>query len=205
MGRPKGKKSTTLHIWSDEEKAYLKEITPGRHYKEIHELMNKKFEYEFTLRQVTTAIKRYGLKTGFTGQFPKGNIPVNKGMKGLTGANKTSFKKGERPVNHKPVGSERVDADGYTLIKVAEPSTWKHKHRVIYEDKHGKIPKRSAVIFLDGNRSNFDIENLALVNRKKLLVLNKEGLIKNDAELTNAGLNVAELLIKTKEMRKKLK
>lgn len=31
------------------------------------------------------------------------------------------------PSNHKPVGSERIDSkDGYVLIKVAEPRTWKH-------------------------------------------------------------------------------
>ena len=35
--------------WSDEEKEYLKEITPGHHYAEIVELMNKKFDREFTV------------------------------------------------------------------------------------------------------------------------------------------------------------
>ena len=50
----------TRHTWTKEEKEYLGEITPGKHYKEILELMNKKFEYKFKLSQITSAIKRYG-------------------------------------------------------------------------------------------------------------------------------------------------
>ena len=61
-----------IHKWTDEEKAYLKSITPGNHHKEILELMNDKFEYNFSLRQISAAIKRYNLTTGFTGRFNKG-------------------------------------------------------------------------------------------------------------------------------------
>lgn len=86
-----------LHKWSKEEKEYLGEITPGRHYKEIVELMNKKFEYKFELQQILGAIKRYGYNTGFNGRFQKGHKTWNKGTKGLTGPNKTSFKKGNEP------------------------------------------------------------------------------------------------------------
>lgn len=82
-----------IHRWSEEEKKYLAEITPGKHYSEILELMNKKFKNTFTISQIKGAIGRYKLNTGFTGKFEKGNIPKNKGTKGLTGANKTSFKK----------------------------------------------------------------------------------------------------------------
>ena len=70
MGRPLGVKNKgPQHIWSDEEKQYLAEITPGRHYHEILELMTAKFCYDYTINQISGAIKRYGLKTGFTGRF----------------------------------------------------------------------------------------------------------------------------------------
>lgn len=203
MSRPKGKKSTTLHIWSDEEKAYLKEITPGRHYKDIHELMNKKFEYQFTFRQVAGAIKRYKFKTGYTGRFEKGSVPFNKGTKGLTGPNKTSFKKGNVPANHKSVGSERTDKDGYTLVKTAEPDRWELKQRIIYEKNKGKIPKGEMVIFLDGDRGNFDINNLELVSRNKLLTLNRNNLIKDDADMTRIGINIADVILKINDKKKK--
>ena len=45
--------------WSDEEKEYLKEITPGHHYVEIAELMNNKFDREFTVKLIKNAIGRY--------------------------------------------------------------------------------------------------------------------------------------------------
>ena len=64
------------HKWSKEEKAYLRKIVRGRHYKEIVELMNKKFEYQFNTDQIKNAINRYKLNTGFTGHFRKGNVPV---------------------------------------------------------------------------------------------------------------------------------
>ena len=50
-------------------------------------------------------------------------------------------------------------------------------------------------IFADGNKENFDIKNLLLVSRKELAVLNKNKLIKNDAELTNIGVTIAKVKI----------
>lgn len=141
MARTSGVKSSTFHIWSSEEKDYLREITPGRHYKEIVELMNAKFEYEFNLGQIKGAIARYKLNTGFTGYFPKGNIPFNKGTKGIMKANKTSYKKGNIPQTYKPVGTERITKDGYIEIKVKDPNVWKLKQRLIYEEHYGEIPK----------------------------------------------------------------
>ena len=143
--------------WSDKEKEYLKEITPGHHYAEIVELMNKKFDREFTFELVKNAIGRYKLNTGFNGRFKKGNVPANKGQKGVCakGAEKGWFKKGQVSINHKPVGSERIDVDGYTLIKVSEPNKWQLKHRVIYEKAYGPIPSNMAVIFL----TNFSAES----------------------------------------------
>lgn len=37
-GRKQGSKNKVFHIWSAEEKEYLKQITPGHHYKEIQGL-----------------------------------------------------------------------------------------------------------------------------------------------------------------------
>ena len=105
-----------VHYWSNEEKEYLKEITPGHHYREIMQLMNERFEYQFTYDQIKGAINRRKLHTGFNGQFKKGNTPFNKGTKGLTKGSRTSYKKGNVPANYRPVGSERVNIDGYVEI-----------------------------------------------------------------------------------------
>lgn len=187
------KNKRKLHIWTNEEKEYLKEITPGHHYKEIHKLFNEKFDLNLTIGQIKAAIGRYKLNTGFNGYFQKGYIPPNKGTKGLSKPNKASFKKGHKPSNLRPIGSERITKDGYTEIKVEEPNKWRLKHRVIWEKSNGKIPKGHTIIFGDGNKQNIDINNLILVTRKQLLILNRNRLIKGDIELTKVAINIAKV------------
>ena len=198
------------HIWSEEEKKYLKEITPGKHYKEIQELMKNKFNLEFTMNQIKGAICRYKLNTGFTGRFQKGDIPFNKGKsqkdymsaESIEKTKKTRFKKGQSPINWRPVGSERITKDGYTEIKIAEPNVWELKHKVLWEREHGSIPPKHVVIFADGNKENLDINNLMLISREKLLIMNTNELIKKDAELTKTGALIADVLIKVRRRKK---
>ena len=205
MGRPLGVKNKgPRHIWSDEEKQYLAEITPGRGYKEIQSMMSCKFGFDYTRHQIKGAITRNKLNTGRTGRFEKGRATWNKGTKGLTKANVTSFKKGQKPHNYKPLGSERITKDGYCEIKVSDTGRrWKSKHLVVYEKHHGKVPRGSVVIFLDGDKRNFDIDNLHLVTRNQLAMLNKNSLIQKDAELTKTAINVVDLMKKISAMEKK--
>ena len=205
MGRPLGVKNKgPRHIWSDEEKQYLAEITPGRGYKEIQSMMSCKFGFDYTHHQIKGAITRNKLNTGRTGRFEKGHATWNKGTKGLTKANVTSFKKGQKPHNYKPLGSERITKDGYCEIKVSDTGRrWRPKHVLIYEKHHGKVPKGSAVIFLDGDKRNFDIDNLYLVTRSQLAMLNKNSLIQKDADLTKTAINVVDLMKKISAMEKK--
>ena len=205
MGRPLGVENKgPRHIWSDEEKQYLAEITPGRGYKEIQSMMSCKFGFDYTHHQIKGAITRNKLNTGRTGRFEKGRATWNKGTKGLTKANVTSFKKGQKPHNYKPLGSERITKDGYCEIKVSDTGRrWKSKHLVVYEKHHGKVPRGSVVIFLDGDKRNFDIDNLHLVTRGQLAMLNKNSLIQKDAELTKTAINVVDLMKKISAIEKK--
>ena len=205
MGRPLGVENKgPRHIWSDEEKQYLAEITPGRGYKEIQSMMSCKFGFDYTHHQIKGAITRNKLNTGRTGRFEKGHATWNKGTKGLTKANVTSFKKGQKPHNYKPLGSERITKDGYCEIKVSDTGRrWKSKHLVVYEKHHGKVPRGSVVIFLDGDKRNFDIDNLHLVTRNQLAMLNKNSLIQKDAELTKTAINVVDLMKKISAIEKK--
>lgn len=204
-GRPLGSKNKIIHIWSEEEKEYLKKITPGHHYKEIQEIMKERFGLELTINQIKGAIGRYKLNTGFTGQFGKGHIPFNKDKKGICakGCEKTWFKKGNKPVNYKPIGVERVNIYGYTEIKVADPNKWRLKHQVIWEEHNGPVPKGYAVIFGDGNKHNLDINNLILISRQQLLILNKNNLIQKDANLTRTAVIIGDLYQKISERKVK--
>ena len=210
MGKSKGIKNTAVHIWSNEEKEYLAEITPGKHYKEIQELMKNKFNLEFTMNQIKGAICRYKLNTGFTGRFQKGDIPFNKdksqkdymSAESIEKTKKTRFKKGQSPINCRPVGSERITNDGYIEIKIAEPNVWKFKHLVVWEKENGPIPKGHALVFADGDKTNISLDNLLLVTRHQLLIMNNNKLIKNNSEVTKTGVLIAKVLIKANERRK---
>lgn len=191
------------HRWTTEEKEYLGEITPGRHYKEILDLMNKKFEYKFRLKQIEKAIFRFGYKTGIDTKYQKGHEPWSKGTKGLIKPNKTSFQKGCKPWNEKEIGSEKINSDGYVEVKIDKSNKWKLKQRVMYEKYHNvKLMPDDVVIFADKNKLNFEKDNLILVSKKKLLTMNKNNLIFNDKELTKTGVNIAELMIKINEREK---
>lgn len=186
-----------------EERDYLREITPGRSYAQITEMFNAKFENRITIVQVKTFIKNNKLKTGRTGYFEKGNTPHNKGKKRWwAGGEAAWFKKGNTPHNHKPVGSTRVTKYGYTKIKTAEPNKWRMLHAVIWENANGSAPKGHVVIFADGDRQNITLNNLILVSRAQLAMINKFKLISASAELTKTGALTAELILKLCAKRK---
>ena len=104
------------------------------------------------------------------------------------------FKKGHQPANHREVGSERTNVEGYVEIKVAEPNRWQLKHRVMYENYHNvKLKSTDVVIFLDGDKQNFDIENLALIDRGINAIMNHEGMRFANAEITRTEVNIAKL------------
>lgn len=137
--------------------------------------------------------KNHGFSSGLDGRFTPGSIPYNKGKKGVGGWEPTQFKKGNRPWNYQPIGSERVNGDGYVDIKIADPNKWKGKHILIWEEHNGPVPKGYAIIFGDGNRRNFNLDNLICVSRHQLLILNRNNLIQKDADLTRTGVIIADL------------
>lgn len=79
------------------------------------------------------------------------------------------FEKHHIPWNKVKIGSE-IEERGYIRVKISNhPKTrtrWRLKHHIIYEKYHPniKIGKTDRVIFLDGNKRNFDINNLKLVS-----------------------------------------
>ena len=102
-------------------------------------------------------------------RFQKGHTPENKGKRvspeTYAKCQPTMFKKGHTPANHREVGSERINKDGYIEIKVAESKRWRLKHRIIWEQVNGEIPKGYNVQFKNHNPQDCRIENLYLISR----------------------------------------
>jgi hypothetical protein len=130
--------------------------------------------------------KRKGWRTGRTGRFEKGTEPPNKGKRcppGVGGrhpnARRTQFKKGNLPHNTNFLHHERVSKDGYVEISIDEtnPHTgyerrYVLKHRWLWEQARGPVPKGMALKCLDSNKLNTDPSNWKAVPRALLPRLN---------------------------------
>lgn len=166
--------------WTEQEKQVVRDMYPDHFASEIAQILGR------TASQVQQCAAKLGVKASaeriarsgrmssqhpnvIAAQFKKGTVPPNKGKKMsaelYARCAPTMFKKGQAPVNHKPVGSERVNVDGYVEVKVAEPNKWRLKHRVVWEEVHGPIPPGHNIQFRDGNRQNLSLDNLYMISR----------------------------------------
>jgi hypothetical protein len=193
-----------MHRYTQAEIRFLKKKTTGRAYAELTVLFNARFGTDITVKQLGSTLKRYGLSTGRDCRFRTGQVPHNKGKSVCyPGCEKTQFKKGNRPWNWRPVGSERINIYGYLEVKIRNPNKWKGKQLLIWEAANGKVPKGRVIIFADGDKSNLKLENLLLVSRSELAVMNHNGLISGNGELTKAGKAVADIKMLIADRKRK--
>lgn len=164
---------------------------------------NVKFSIEKTEKQIRSFLRNHKIKSGRTGHFNPGDKSWNAGTKGLMKPNSGSFKKGDRPVNWRPVGSERINVDGYIEIKISEPRTWELKQRVVWSEHKGVIPPGHNVRFNDGDRLNCSIENLFLVNDSENRYLTHLGFSQAQPEIKPTVILMAKIQSKTNQLTKR--
>ena len=205
-------KKQKQHNYTPEQIEFLRINYPDMSMYELMAAFNTNFGLNLTIRQIKGTVFRNHITSGRTGCFEIAHKPWNSGTKGmrLTTANPGSYKKGNVPPNRRPLGSERIDSkDGYVYIKVAERNPYtgfstryklKHVHR--WEQTHGKVPPGKVVIFQDGNKFNFDPDNLVLVSRAELLRLNQYGYKEMPNEFKPSVLSLVKLEVKAFELLK---
>ena len=199
-----------MHRYSEEQKEFIITNNYGKYSKELAEMFNQHFNTNITAKEIAYFRRNHKLNSGLTGQFKKGNVAHNKGKKqieymsqeSIERTKKTRFKKGNKPKNYRPVGSERITKDGYIEVKVADPNKWETKNKIIYKQYFGDIPKGHKVIYADGNKLNNDINNLILVSDNEELIMNRHKLRTEDIELTKTGCLIAKVIDKTNELNK---
>lgn len=203
--------------YNDEHIEFIKANICELSFNKLAEIFNHQFGMASTASMLSALADKHGLHNGRntqfkkgtkeweSTQFKKGHVPANKGKKCPTVGNMavTQFKKGHVPVNYRPVGSERINVDGYVEIKVTDSNKWRLKHQVVYEQGKRPISKGHAVIFGDGDKLNLNIDNLLLVSRAQLAILNRNRLIQKDADLTKSAIIITDLLHKISERGKK--
>lgn len=125
------------------------------------------------------------LKNGVAHRFPKGHVPHNMGMRRPGWApgrmRETQFRKGQlngkAAQHYMPIGSHRINADGYLDRKVRDDGPpqkrWVSVHRLIWIQANGPIPPGHAVGFKPGRRTTvleqITLDSLELLSRKELM------------------------------------
>lgn len=194
-----------MHRYSEEQKEFIITNNYGKYSKELAEMFNKNFNTNITAKEIAYFRRNNKLNSGLTGYFKKGNVAHNKGKKqieymsqeSIERTKETRFKKGNKPKNYRPVGSERITKDGYIEVKVADPNKWETKNKIIYKQYFGDIPEGHKIIYADGNKLNNDINNLILVSDNEELIMNRYRLRTEDIELTKTGYLIAKVIDKT--------
>lgn len=171
------------HRYSKVEKQFLIDNIENHTYQELTDMFNERFGTNLSRDSISDiCIKRMKIKRNCnTGLFTHGPKPQYK------------------------IGDE-INKDGYIWIKYKNEydkdlshnemykKNWLPKHRYVYENHYGKIDDKKIIIFLDGNRLNFEIENLYCIDRKINAVMNQNKWFTSDRELTLTAIKWCELL-----------
>lgn len=151
-------------------------------------------------------------------RFQKGHVPFNKGKKRAEWISEEAalkvaahqFKKGQVRLSshtYRPVGYEHTHTSNgrkYVYIKIAADRKMVLKHRWLWEQANGPIPKGCNVQFKDGNTLNCVLENLYLISRAKQLRKNFDDLPedrkaetrKKAIETRNKGIRRDQVLLR---------
>lgn len=161
-----------VHIFTQEQNEWLKEMYPKYSTKELIFVFNQKFHCNTTYNSlIDHCNKRLNLRKNndFFGQQLSQRRSVS-------------------------IGTESINKD-YVWIKVKDDynggrKNWKLKQIVVWEEYYGKIPEGYKIIFCDGNKQNFDINNLLLATPKEILHLISLDWYGKGYDLVKAGLEL---------------
>lgn len=214
--------SIRSYRYTPEEMEYLIQNYKGKPHVDLTAELNAKFKANHSRTSVQTFLYNNGLKNGLDtrlngsqGAATRFKAGVPSKYKGITLKERGysdealermkagQFKKGNRSHNALPVGTVIKDSEGYLKKKIAEPNVWKHLHRILWEEANGDVPMGYKVFFLDGNRENIKLENLAMARNDTLAKRSKYGTPEN-LEMGKAIHALSELEMAIERKDKKL-
>lgn len=161
--------------WSAEEAALLKALYPCTRCEALATLFNCQKNQVYTMAKILGVAKsqwfkdspmasrlRRGDNLGWEYRYKKGNIPANKGVKGLPvhpNSVATQFKKGRQPQNTMPIGAYRYDASNVLQRKVSNAKgsnskRWRSVHELVWIEHNGPVPEKHFCVFKPGMWTN---------------------------------------------------
>ena len=149
----------------------------GRRAREMVPLLNKVFGTNYSEAQVSHFYTKHGITSGVASTY----VPIGTVV----------FRKTEE------MYYEKVK-DGPNPAE-----NWRPKHHLVWEAANGPIPADSVIIFLDGDRKNIALENLALCSKAVALELTRKNLRFSSADATKTGMLIAQLNTEVYKHQKK--
>jgi hypothetical protein len=179
-------------VWTDDEIAYLRREYPNVKASAIaaHLGINLVLVYrkasllglaksdEFKTSEASGRLSRDNNAAGAVTRFKPGQTSWNKGNKGYDAggrSHETRFKRGAPPHNKLPIGSYRINSEGYLDKKIGENGSkgrdWIAVHRLVWVLENGEIPDGHMVVFKKGQHTTeldkITIDALELVTREE--------------------------------------
>lgn len=137
--------------WSASEIALLRELYPHTPTRELSERLGRPFQ---ATRQKARQL-----------ELRKSDTYYDAGLAGRFQSRRKTLR-GRNPNPPLLVGTE-VLRNGFLVRKIsdvgARSTHWTYVHRAVWEEANGPVPRGYCVIFLDGDKNNMCLENLALV------------------------------------------
>lgn len=163
---------------TEEQKAFIEEYYPHHSVNETTRAFNEKFGTDKKRWTMLNYARRHDLVVDEEIVTKSKRFPHRKG--------------GDSKNAEREIGSTRFDGQ-YWLIKTEDG--WKPCHRAVWEEHFGKVKKGHAVIYLDGDRTNWSVENLEEVPITYLGMLDRNGLRSKHPILTEAGILWCDLQV----------
>lgn len=176
--------------WNTNHLEFLIKNYPKYSRIELCEAFNANFKTQVSVKQITSTLKRNHIKSQRDTKFTKGCRPWHAGTTGKKPRTRGTFKPGVTFSTHKKIGDE-VMKNGFWYVKT-DQGKMRPKHQVVFERHNGRTIKANhRVIFIDGDRENFNIENLTEVTYSQFAAIVRRGLIKKQDSLSNCEKLVA--------------
>ena len=161
------------HLFTPENIRFIRRKARRHTYPEVTTLLNEKYGTNFKIYQVQYACQKHGIKIGIIQPF----------------------------CPSKPVGSKYICKKGYVKFKGSD-GQWRLAHHALWEKHYGPVPADSMIIFLDGDKSNITIDNLALVTKKEWGILLGRKLRSDNRDMNKLAIITAKLIVATGKKQK---
>lgn len=168
-----------LHKYTPEQLEFIKANCQLKR-KELHRRFEERFEVKVPYNGIVALCTRQGWSNGNTGRFEKGH-QLNKKYQ---------------------VGDEFVDGYGYTVVVTELPgrAKFQQKHRWLWQQHNGPVPKDHYVTFKDGDKTNLNLDNLILISKRELAYMNVNYQRFSDKEKHLTFIAMSKLKCKTVDL-----